>query len=695
MPTYKFKEIAVVPTSKEFVDITLSRTQRKTPTVIRHGFKISRIRSFYMRKVKYTQEAYHERLSTIIEEFPRLDDIHPFYSDLVNVLYSKDHYKLALGQLNMARRLIDNVGKDYVRLLKFGDSLYRCKQLKRAALGRMCTIMKKLGTALSYLEEVRQHLSRLPSIEPNTRTLLITGFPNVGKSSFINKVSRANVDVQPYPFTTKSLFVGHMDYRYMPWQVIDTPGILDKPLEERGTIEMQAITALAHLHSTVLFFIDISGQSGHSIKDQLSLFQSIKPLFANKPLLIVANKTDLKPLSEISSEDQELLAQVAKERNTMVLPMSNLTEEGIAKVKKTACDLLLEVRYERKSKSARMSEVMDRIHVAQPTPRDDRKRPTAIPEAVKARRKVKKAEAAAAEDGAPTKLRGKGKTGKLASKGKDVKSQPDAMETEPTAASTLPPRKKTEKELELEQGGPGIYNIDLRKYYKLDDPDWNGDVQPEFMDGMNVSDWIDPDIAERLADLEAEEEAQLAEYDAQKQKMAGEEDSEEEEERKALAAQIKSKQAVIKAEAGLKKTNNKPQVPRKFKTKTLADADVELSARGLDTTKMRERSRSRNAKRRRDSDAEEAPSAAPRGRSASRGRSQSAAPKERSRVRSVTPGDGFRNVKHKAAAETLARKETRKLARNARKGEADRHVFDEKPKHLFSGKRGMGKTDRR
>lgn len=54
----------------------------------------------------------------------------------MNVLYDKNHYKLALGQLRTARHLIDSVAKDYVRLLKFGDSLYRCKQLKRAALGR-------------------------------------------------------------------------------------------------------------------------------------------------------------------------------------------------------------------------------------------------------------------------------------------------------------------------------------------------------------------------------------------------------------------------------------------------------------------------------------------------------------------------------------------------------------------------------
>lgn len=41
---------------------------------------------------------------------------------------------------------------------------------------------------LVSLVTVRQHLSRLPTIDPNTRTLLLCGHPNVGKSSFINKV---------------------------------------------------------------------------------------------------------------------------------------------------------------------------------------------------------------------------------------------------------------------------------------------------------------------------------------------------------------------------------------------------------------------------------------------------------------------------------------------------------------------------
>src|ERR1700722_723204 len=134
---------------------------------------------------------------------------------------------------------------------------------------RMATIMRRQKDSLAYLEQVRQHISRLPAIDPNTRTLLICGYPNVGKSSFINKVTRADVDVQPYAFTTKSLFVGHLDYKYLRWQVIDTPGILDHPLEDMNTIEMQSITALAHLKSCVLYFMDLSEQCGYTIEAQV------------------------------------------------------------------------------------------------------------------------------------------------------------------------------------------------------------------------------------------------------------------------------------------------------------------------------------------------------------------------------------------------------------------------------------------
>lgn len=70
---YRFKDITTVPDAKDIVDIILSQTQRRTPTQVHPQFKISRIRSFYMRKVKYCQQAFHDKFTSILTEFPRLD----------------------------------------------------------------------------------------------------------------------------------------------------------------------------------------------------------------------------------------------------------------------------------------------------------------------------------------------------------------------------------------------------------------------------------------------------------------------------------------------------------------------------------------------------------------------------------------------------------------------------------------------
>ena len=163
----------------------------------------------------------------------------------------------------------------------------------QAALGRMVKILKQQKASLLYLEEVRQHIGRLPTIDPYEKTILLTGFPSSGKSSFMNKITKANVEVASYPFTTKSLYVGHCDYNYLRYQIIDSPGILDRPLSQRNTIEMQAITALAHLNCAILYFIDLSPFTNYSIQQQCKLFHSLTPLFGNKPIIAICNKIDL------------------------------------------------------------------------------------------------------------------------------------------------------------------------------------------------------------------------------------------------------------------------------------------------------------------------------------------------------------------------------------------------------------------
>ena len=147
--------------------------------------------------------------------------------------------------------------------------------------------------------------------------------------------------------------MGHFEHKYADWQVIDTPGILDHSLDSRNTIEMQAITALAHLNACVLFMLDLSETCGYTIDQQISLFNNIKPLFSAKPLIVVLTKSDLTSISDIKPEIKAEIEKLAKETNSFLIQMSNKSGDGIADIRAKACDILLDHRLTQKSKDTK------------------------------------------------------------------------------------------------------------------------------------------------------------------------------------------------------------------------------------------------------------------------------------------------------------------------------------------------------
>lgn len=509
----------------------------------------------------------------------------------------------------------------------------------------MATIIKRLNNPLKYLDEVRQHLGRLPSIDPNTRTLVICGYPNVGKSSFLKSISRADVDVQPYAFTTKSLFAGHFDYKYLRFQAVDTPGILDHPLEEMTTIEMQSITAIAHLRAAILYFMDLSEQCGYSVKAQCALFKSIKPLFANKICFIVINKIDVTRPEDLDAETQEELSSLLKSGEVEMLQASCNTQEGVQSVKNAACEKLIAERVATKLKAgqsssgavgSRLQEVMARIHVARPM-EGSMPLETFVPEGVKSAKKYDKND---------------------------------------------PERRKLARDIEEENGGAGVYNVDLRAEWDLKDPAWKYDKIPEVVNGKNVFDYVDPDIDTKLAALEEEEERLEKEgyYDSEEEM-----EDEEEEELLEKAKLIREKQALIRNEARMRKSlKNRAILPRSRVKKPLSQLADHLDQLGIDATEIEARGRA-------------APN--PRGRSLSRAATAEAdameldTPRDRlrskSRTRSQAPNsdrrqDGVVDEIARTKAERASKLAQRKMNRMARQGESDRHITTPMPKHLVS-----------
>jgi nucleolar GTP-binding protein len=87
--------------------------------------------------------------------------------------------------------------------------------------------------------------------------------------------------------------------------MVDTPGLLDRPMLERNQIEMQAIAALEHLGDVLLFLIDWTDEATTPISEQERLLGEVRGLLSDRRVLVVSTKLDLLE-GDVGEEDHRI-----------------------------------------------------------------------------------------------------------------------------------------------------------------------------------------------------------------------------------------------------------------------------------------------------------------------------------------------------------------------------------------------------
>jgi nucleolar GTP-binding protein len=108
----------------------------------------------------------------------------------------------------------------------------------------------------------------------------------------------------------------------------------------------------------VLYLMDISETGGYTIQQQIRLFNDIKPLFLNKPHILVITKVDIKPYDSLEAELRGYIEEFVNENNLKVVHLSNLVGDSIFDVKKTACDMLLDFRLKNEDKNVNRNKML-------------------------------------------------------------------------------------------------------------------------------------------------------------------------------------------------------------------------------------------------------------------------------------------------------------------------------------------------
>jgi len=242
-------------------------------------------------RIRVMSQTIRKTLRKLVTATPSLSNLPPFYKELVAALVNVDDVRKSLGAIDGTAKVIRRLEREHIRRLRAVRSLGGTSAIRRQAYGRISSTVKRASDHLAILREAEGKLADLPSVFIEMPTIVIAGYPNVGKTMLLRRLTGSEPKIAPYPFTTKGLNLGYFERGYKRYQIIDTPGLLDRPLEERNPVERQAIAALRHLADVVVFMLDPSGTCGYDFVRQLHLLEDIRKTFSN--VIVVINKTDL------------------------------------------------------------------------------------------------------------------------------------------------------------------------------------------------------------------------------------------------------------------------------------------------------------------------------------------------------------------------------------------------------------------
>ena len=281
-------KIPRIMTSQEVLD----KAYRRVDKIHLSSTDLKRRRELSHSKLDVLADTCNTTLARYVKSFPSFEALQPFYRELVKLTVDVDRLRQSLGQVDASRKVILRMAKDGHKRISAAGGTTDLERARKHAYGRISSVMEKLTPALSDLGKARLELKSLPEIDMGIPTIVVAGCPNVGKSLLVLNVSTANPKIAAYPFTTKSISIGYFEHHRIRYQIIDTPGILDRPLEKRNDIERRAILAVRYLADIILFVYDPTEECGYGMGAQENLSSELSQTFDEVPFMEVENKVD-------------------------------------------------------------------------------------------------------------------------------------------------------------------------------------------------------------------------------------------------------------------------------------------------------------------------------------------------------------------------------------------------------------------
>lgn len=281
-----FHDVKPVEKADKYLDIAFSRAYAKG--AIKKNENIFTQRRRELAKLDLIKGTLISKLNGLLRDFPRPDDFSGFYRELFKVTLNEGKYENSIKDLKWAGEKIAEISHSHAGLITRCPDADDLKKKMKNYIGRVSSIIKKISPSLLYLDHARREFKDYPMMKIDLFTVCIAGFPNVGKSTLLGKLTTSKPEIKNYAFTTKRLNLGYAEMGGRKVQFIDTPGTLAR-IDKMNNIEKQAYLAMKYQANLIVFIFDLTHT--YPLEDQRRLFENVKEY--EKPVIIYLSKTDI------------------------------------------------------------------------------------------------------------------------------------------------------------------------------------------------------------------------------------------------------------------------------------------------------------------------------------------------------------------------------------------------------------------
>ena len=290
--TGAFQSFPMVSPSYELIESALRRSDR-----VGYNKKLknegARAKNRAARQLDTLMKELTGPLGKYEQGFIGPERLHPFERALLELSVGEQYYTSTVEGVKNLRKSVVGVAKGYAGRCSKAPSKKEALDLRDEGFANVESVYKRQAYVLDEMKEIAKSLRRLPVVDPSLPIVALVGAPNVGKSSLVQLLSSGLPEIQNYPFTTRSIKMGHFYVNGRRYQVTDTPGLLCRRDEDRNDMERLTLASLEYLPTSVLFVMDLTGECGTSLTHQWNIREELKAKFGDKGWIDVFSKADM------------------------------------------------------------------------------------------------------------------------------------------------------------------------------------------------------------------------------------------------------------------------------------------------------------------------------------------------------------------------------------------------------------------